>query len=100
MARKPNVSRQTRLVLNTLAADPAAWRHGLSLSRETGLASGTLYPLLRRLALQGYLDSEWRPPESPGRPARNVYRITTAGKALAEQRAAGANDLSFAASIA
>jgi PadR family transcriptional regulator len=83
MPRKPNDSPQTRLVLAALAADSACWRHGLSLSRETGLSSGTLYPLLRRLAQQNYLEAEWRPPEAPGRPPRHVYRLTTAGRTLA-----------------
>lgn len=83
MPRKPNESPQTRLVLAALSADPAAWRYGLSLSRETGLSSGTLYPLLRRLSQQAYLEAEWRQSEAPGRPPRHVYRLTPAGRALA-----------------
>jgi PadR family transcriptional regulator PadR len=86
MPRKPNDSSQTRLVLAAFAADSAAWRHGLSLSRETGLSSGTLYPLLRRLAQQNLLEAEWRAPEVPGRPPRHVYRLTAAGRALARAR--------------
>lgn len=85
MARKPNSSPQTRLVLTALAAEPAAWRHGLSLSRETGPSSGTLYPLLRRLEQQNYLEAEWQAPEAPGRPPRHIYRLTAAGRRLAQE---------------
>lgn len=85
MARKPNSSSQTRSVLAALAAEPATWRHGLSLARETGLSSGTLYPLLRRLEQQKYLEAEWQAPEQPGRPPRHLYRLTAAGLRLARQ---------------
>ncbi|HWT13599.1 MAG TPA: helix-turn-helix transcriptional regulator, partial [Allosphingosinicella sp.] len=83
MPRKPNSSPQTRRVLAALAARPEAWRHGLSLCGETDLSSGTLYPLLSRLKRHGYLESEWREPETPGRPPRHVYRLTAGGRALA-----------------
>jgi DNA-binding PadR family transcriptional regulator len=87
MPRTPNVSRQTRAVLAALAAKPSAWRHGYDLAQETGLKSGTLYPLLMRLADQGLLESEWRPSDKPGRPPRHAYRLTKAGVALARERA-------------
>ena len=83
MPRTPNISPQTRTVLTALAAQPQAWRYGYDLSRETALKSGTLYPLLIRLADQGLLEAEWRPPLQPGRPARHAYRLTGAGLSLA-----------------
>jgi len=43
--------------------------------------ANTLYPLLRRLEKQGYLDSEWNTDES--RP-RKFYRTSEAGIRLAE----------------
>lgn len=87
MTRAPNISRQTRSVLGALLAQPQAWRYGYDLSKETGLKSGTLYPLLMRLADQGLLEAEWRQPLQPGRPPRHAYRLTDAGAALAHQRA-------------
>jgi PadR family transcriptional regulator PadR len=87
MARPPNVSRQTRAVLATLLAQPRAWRHGYDLSKQTGLKSGTLYPLLIRLSDQGLLDSRWQDPERPGRPPRHVYRLTAGGLAIAREQA-------------
>ncbi len=83
MPRRSNISPQTRAVLAVLATQPQAWRHGYDLSRDTGLKSGTLYPLLIRLADQGLLEAEWRAPLTPGRPARHAYRLTGAGLALA-----------------
>ena len=46
MPRKPNSSRQTRALLAALLDRSPSWRHGYDLSKETGLRSGTLYPLL------------------------------------------------------
>jgi DNA-binding PadR family transcriptional regulator len=36
--------------------------------KATGLLSGTLYPLLMRMADQGLVEAEWRDPAQPGRP--------------------------------
>jgi DNA-binding PadR family transcriptional regulator len=61
--------------------------------KETGLLSGTLYPLLMRMTDQGLVEAEWREPAQPGRPARHAYRLTAQGLALA-QAAAGGRPLS------
>ena len=83
MTRTRAPSAQTRTVLQALSAQPQAWRYGYDLSRETGLKSGTLYPLLMRLSDQGWLEAEWRAPQQPGRPARHAYRLTPRGVAAA-----------------
>jgi DNA-binding PadR family transcriptional regulator len=85
MARKPNSSKQTEAVLGALVADPGEWRHGYDLSRETGLKSGTLYPILMRLEQQGWLEAEWEAEPAPGRPRRHLYRLT--GKGVEEAQA-------------
>lgn len=91
MPRKPNSSRQTRALLAALLERSQIWRHGYDLSKETGLKSGTLYPLLIRLTEQGLLDSRWESSDRAGLPPRHVYRLTSAGVALAhEQRRAEA----------
>lgn len=87
MVRRPNTSRQTRLVLAAFAEAPARWWHGYDLSRAVRLKSGTLYPLLIRLHESGLLEAEWREPELRGRPARHMYRMTAAGQALADELA-------------
>jgi PadR family transcriptional regulator PadR len=86
MPRKPNNSRQSRTLLAALLERSQAWRHGYDLSKETGLRSGTLYPLLMRLSEQGLLEHRWEEAERPGLPPRHVYRLTAAGLALAHEQ--------------
>ena len=89
MARNRQPSKQMRLVLDALAARRREWRHGYDLMKETGLSSGTLYPLLMRMSDRGLVEAEWREPAQPGRPARHAYRLTAAGQALAVETQAG-----------
>jgi DNA-binding PadR family transcriptional regulator len=88
MPRTPDSSPQTLRVFASLMADPAQWRYGYDLSRETGLASGSLYPILMRLTGRELLETRWEPSEQPGRPPRHLYRLTAAGAALATERLA------------
>lgn len=90
MPRPPNRSPQTRTLLEVMASRPRSWQHGYDLARQTGLKSGTLYPLLIRLGEQGYLDSRWEQPERPGTPPRHAYKLTPGGLALARELAADA----------
>ena len=83
MPRVPNTSPQTRALLNAFVRRPRAWRYGYDLSREVGLKSGTLYPLLIRLSEQGLLESQWVDPDRPGKPPRHAYRLTADGVAFA-----------------
>jgi PadR family transcriptional regulator, regulatory protein PadR len=86
MPRRPNNSRQTRALLAALLERSRTWRHGYDLAKQTGLRSGTLYPLLMRLSEQGLLESRWQEPERPGLPPRHVYRLTASGLALAREQ--------------
>ena len=88
MPPKPNSSPQARAVLEALNEAADGWRYGYELCKLTGVKSGTLYPLLMRLHDQGFLQSEWRPPEVTGRPPRNAYRLTAEGRRLAAVLAA------------
>jgi DNA-binding PadR family transcriptional regulator len=85
MSRKRQPSKQMRLLLEALSAQSRQWRHGYDLMKETGLSSGTLYPLLMRMTEAGLVEAEWREPSQPGRPARHAYRLTAAGLALARE---------------
>lgn len=78
MKRRRAPSAQTTGVLRALAADPTAWRYGYDLGAEVGLKSGSLYPILIRLAERGLLDATWEP-GPPGKPPRHMYRLTGAG---------------------
>ncbi len=85
MSRKRRPSKQMLALLDALSASRQGWRHGYDLMKETGLSSGTLYPLLMRMAEQGLVEAEWRMPERPGGHPRHVYRLTTAGFGLAQE---------------
>lgn len=83
MPRNRRPSKQMLMLVAALAARSQHWHHGYELMKETGLKSGTLYPLLMRMTDQGLVEAEWREPSQPGRPARHAYRLTAAGIALA-----------------
>lgn len=55
---------------------------GAEISKHTGLASGSLYPILSRLEKAGWLSSEWEAgdPTALGRPRRRFYRVTALGQ--------------------
>jgi DNA-binding PadR family transcriptional regulator len=78
-----------RTLLAALADRAPHWWHGYELMKETGLLSGTVYPLLMRMTDQGLVEAEWRAPEQPGRPPRHAYRLTAKGLALAGDCEAG-----------
>ncbi|QAY79732.1 PadR family transcriptional regulator [Sphingosinicella sp. BN140058] len=87
-------------LLEALAAQSQQWRHGYDLMKETGLLSGTLYPLLMRMTDQGLVEAEWRAPAQPGRPARHAYRLTAAGIAFAQAVAEPDGALPFKSALA
>ena len=91
MGRKIIRSTQTDRLLAVLLEDPQAWRHGYGLMKQTGLQSGTLYPVLFRLCDQGLLEAQWQEADKPGKPPRHVYRLTPAGLAFAREQIAPAH---------
>jgi PadR family transcriptional regulator, regulatory protein PadR len=93
MPRLPNTSPQTLGVLELLLESPRSWHYGYALSQLTGLKSGTLYPILLRLADQGWLETRWAEPEQPGRPPRHTYRLTGEGAKAARTKLAEAAPL-------
>jgi PadR family transcriptional regulator len=80
---RPEFSAQTLSVLAALCDQPAQWQHGYALAKQTGLKSGTLYPILIRLADRGLVEACWQDEPAPGRPRRHLYRLTSAGLASA-----------------
>ena len=88
MTRDRKCSDQTLALLTALAEQPRVWRHGYDLSSDTGLKSGTLYPILMRLSDRGLLDSKWTPHDRAGRPPRHMYRLTAQGIAFAREQLA------------
>jgi PadR family transcriptional regulator, regulatory protein PadR len=64
--------------------------YGFDIMTITGLASGTVYPALRRLENAIFVVSKWERPaiaQAAQRPPRKYYEITRSGRtALAEAR--------------
>jgi len=60
---------------------------GADIMKSAGISSGTLYPILLRLERAGVLASRWEKdtPQDLGRPRRRLYRITSAGAAIAHE---------------
>ena len=56
------------------------WLYGLELAERPSLKSGSLYPILIRLAERGFLESCWIEPTVRGRPPRHAYRILAEGR--------------------
>jgi PadR family transcriptional regulator, regulatory protein PadR len=83
VASRPEFSAQTLSVLAALCDQPSQWRHGYALAKQTGLKSGTLYPILIRLADRGLVEARWQDEPEPGRPRRHLYRLTASGLATA-----------------
>jgi PadR family transcriptional regulator PadR len=78
MKETVRLSPQTVLVLDAFLEAPKSWRYGYDISRDTGLKSGTLYPILMRLADHELVETCWQTTES-GKPPRHMYRLTPVG---------------------
>jgi PadR family transcriptional regulator PadR len=76
-------SAQTLSVLAALCDQPQGWRHGYGIAKDTGLKSGSLYPILIRLADRGLVEARWEQEQPAGRPRRHLYRLTSDGLAAA-----------------
>ena len=81
MRRNRAPSAQMVSVLRALAADASRWRYGYDLGAEVHLKSGSLYPILVRLADRGLLEASWEPGPA-GRPPRHLYRLSPAGGSM------------------
>jgi DNA-binding PadR family transcriptional regulator len=77
-------------VVAALLAGGDTERYGLQLMQDTGLPSGTLYPILVRLERAGWVASRWEEvdPAAEGRPPRRYYRLTGEGAVEARREVA------------
>ncbi len=79
------LTQATALVLQAIATGR---RHGFQIMEVSGLESGTVYPVLRRLERELALESAWEDPEiasAAGRRVRRVYQLTESGQLWAER---------------
>ncbi|HVS15468.1 MAG TPA: helix-turn-helix transcriptional regulator [Thermoanaerobaculia bacterium] len=66
-----------------LQAARKGYRHGFDIAEATGLAGGTVYPILRRLERDRLLTARWEPAtvaRREGRPPRRYYELTQRGE--------------------
>lgn len=81
------ISLQTLKVLEAFLNDPTDELSGADVQKRSGIASGTLYPILLRLESAGWFISRWEAvdPASVGRPRRRLYRLTPTGLTRASE---------------
>lgn len=80
------MARLTHITALVVTAVHAGHRYGFDIMDATGLASGTVYPALRRLEGAGLLRSRWEAASralEDGRPRRRFYELTAEGERLA-----------------
>jgi PadR family transcriptional regulator, regulatory protein PadR len=77
-------------VLAVFLSDVDTARYGVDLMEQSGLGSGTIYPILQKLQAAGWVSSEWEreDPAELGRPVRRYYLLTPNGAEQARQRLA------------
>jgi PadR family transcriptional regulator, regulatory protein PadR len=79
MSDSVKLSHTAALILQTI--DNGS-RYGFDIIYATGLPSGTVYPALRRMEMDGLIGSQWESGKkalAEQRPARKYYRLTRAG---------------------
>ncbi|HSK09833.1 MAG TPA: PadR family transcriptional regulator [Vicinamibacterales bacterium] len=87
MPDRINITYPTAMVLQALAA---GHEHGFDVMDATGLPSGTVYPILRRLDREGLARARWEAASiahREQRPQRRYYEITAAGERLLSEAA-------------
>ena len=82
--------RMTQATALIIHAVGAGHRYGFDVMDATGLASGTVYPALRRLEEARLVRGRWEDEPAAhrgGRPQRRLYELTSAGEISLEEAA-------------
>lgn len=85
MSDQARLSHTAALILQTI---DNGCSYGFDIMDATGLPSGTVYPALRRMQVEGLITSQWESEKKAlleQRPARKYYRVTRAGAQVLEQ---------------
>jgi PadR family transcriptional regulator len=80
--------RMTHTTALVLLALSRGSHHGFDIVDATGLHSGTVYPILRRMEREGLVRSKWeavKATRESGRPPRRNYAMTRAGDAAVRE---------------
>jgi PadR family transcriptional regulator, regulatory protein PadR len=81
VASELKLSHTAAIILQAIHAGQV---YGFSVMEMTGLASGTVYPAMRRLERDGLIRSHWESQaiaDAELRPPRKYYKLTRSGKA-------------------
>ena len=81
MADAPRLSHTSAMILQAIGVGHI---YGYTVMEVTGLASGTVYPALRRLERDQLIRSQWERQsvaDAALRPPRRYYRLTQSGEA-------------------
>jgi len=82
--RKPSTA--TRLVFQAFLDSPSDETYGFELAEVTGLPSGSIYPILRRLEDEGFIKGRWAQVEGTRqRRRRRYYALTGEGRRVARE---------------
>ncbi len=87
MKKEWRMTLQTLQVLQVFLREPNSEHCGIEIIQATRLASGTVYPILRKLEADSFLTSyrEKGKPQDLKRPLKQYYKITAKGKTKAEE---------------
>lgn len=80
--------RITAATTQVMEALNAGCVHGFDIVERTGFASGTVYPILRRLDADGFVKSHWenaQRAQAEHRPPRRLYELTAQGRRFLAQ---------------
>jgi PadR family transcriptional regulator PadR len=83
--KEPRLTHASLKVLRAFLESPTVKLSGAEIHKQSGVFTGTLYPLLLRFEAAGWLRSEWEDidPKEAGRPRKRFYWLTSAGMARA-----------------
>ncbi len=99
MSRSLRLTYQTAVVLLAVAR---GLRYGFDIIDASGLKSGTVYPVLRRLEDAGLLRSRWERVQAARdeqRPPRRYYELTASGRRQLEAEQENWERLSHAVNL-
>lgn len=79
MKDEVKLTHTSALVLKVISG---GYNYGFDIMERTGLPSGTVYPILRRLEEAGLILARWEPEAAQElqRPQRRYYKLTRAGE--------------------
>src|SRR5438270_5404694 len=83
--KEPRLTHASLKVLRVFLESPTVKLSGAEIHKQSGVFTGTLYPLLLRFEAAGWLTSEWEDidPKEAGRPRKRFYCLTSTGLARA-----------------